>query len=134
MSEKGDYDAAEPLFRRALAINERALGPEHPVTATSLNNLSALLSDKGDYDAAEPLYHRALAIRERALGPEHPDTMRSLKTLRRLLVKLGRFSEAELLRRRKPAIAKKTCWSDNRIHRPKPLHTWQVGHKPPKRW
>jgi Tetratricopeptide repeat len=28
----------EPLYRRALAINEKALGPEHPDLAESLNN------------------------------------------------------------------------------------------------
>ena len=30
------YSAAEPLLRRALAIREKALGPEHPDTATGL--------------------------------------------------------------------------------------------------
>jgi len=29
---KGDYDAARPLFRRALAIDEKALGPNDPRT------------------------------------------------------------------------------------------------------
>jgi hypothetical protein len=27
----GDYAQAEPLLRRALAVNKKALGPEHPV-------------------------------------------------------------------------------------------------------
>ena len=56
--DKGDYDAAEPLLRRALAIGEKAQGPEHPSTGTRLNNLGSLLQAKGDYDAAEPLYRR----------------------------------------------------------------------------
>ena len=34
---------ARPLFERALAIREKVLGPEHPDTATSLNNLALLL-------------------------------------------------------------------------------------------
>ena len=51
-------DAAEPLFRRALAIDEAALGPEHPDTGTSVKNLAYLLQAKGDYDAAEPLFRR----------------------------------------------------------------------------
>ena len=38
----GDYAKAEPLFKRALAIREKALGPEHPDVATSLNNLALL--------------------------------------------------------------------------------------------
>jgi hypothetical protein len=32
----GAYAKAEPLYQRALVINEKALGPEHPTTATSL--------------------------------------------------------------------------------------------------
>ena len=41
------YAQARPLFERALAIREKALGPEHPDTATSLNNLASLLQDAG---------------------------------------------------------------------------------------
>ena len=55
-----------------MAIREKALGPEHPDTAASLNNLAALYYAMGDYAKAEPLYRRALAIYEKALGPEHP--------------------------------------------------------------
>ena len=66
------YAAARPLFERALAIREKALGPEHPLTATTLNNLAVLLQDQGDLAGARSLNERALAIREKALGPEHP--------------------------------------------------------------
>ena len=38
---------AEPLYERALAIYEKALGPEHPDTANSLNNLAALYRKQG---------------------------------------------------------------------------------------
>ena len=31
------------MYRRALAITEKALGPNHPRTATLLNNLAGLL-------------------------------------------------------------------------------------------
>ncbi|TFH39353.1 MAG: tetratricopeptide repeat protein [ANME-2 cluster archaeon] len=57
---KGDYEGAEPLFRRALEASERVLGKDHPDTLTSVNNLAALLDSKGDYKGAEPLYRRAL--------------------------------------------------------------------------
>ena len=55
----GDYAKAEPLYRRALAICEKALGPEHPDTAVSLNNLAELYNAMGDYAKAEPLFQRA---------------------------------------------------------------------------
>ena len=57
-----------------MAICERVLGPDHPQTAASLDNLGSLLQDQGDLAAARPLLERALAICERVLGPDHPQT------------------------------------------------------------
>ena len=31
---QGKYSEAEPLFKRALAIDEKALGPDHPNVGT----------------------------------------------------------------------------------------------------
>ncbi|CAN0422393.1 unnamed protein product, partial [Ectocarpus sp. 13 AM-2016] len=70
---KGKYDEAEPLYIRAIAIREKALGPDHPDVASCLKNLADPLQSQGKYDEAEPLYIRAIAIREKALGPDHPD-------------------------------------------------------------
>src|SRR5262249_44587795 len=36
-------EEAEPLYRRALAIDEQSYGPNHPAVATVLNNLAELL-------------------------------------------------------------------------------------------
>ena len=48
------------------------LGPDHPDTATSLNNVGALLEAQGELAAAQPLYERALAICEQVLGSATP--------------------------------------------------------------
>jgi CHAT domain-containing protein/Tfp pilus assembly protein PilF len=69
---RGDYAAAEPLYQRALAIQEASLGPHHPDVAILLDNLAALQTARENYATAESLYQRALAIAENALGPEHP--------------------------------------------------------------
>ena len=45
------YAEAEPLYRRALAIREKALGPDHPDTATSLNDLAGLYRLQGRFTA-----------------------------------------------------------------------------------
>jgi len=71
--KQGRYAEAEPIYQRALAIREKALGREHPDVAHSLNRLAKLYQAQGEYAKAEPLYQRALAIREKALDPEHPD-------------------------------------------------------------
>ena len=63
---------AEPLMRRALAIDEQSYGPDHPDVATDLNNLAQLLQDTNRLAEAEPLMRRALAIDEQSFGPDHP--------------------------------------------------------------
>jgi len=106
-AKAGHYDAAEPLLRKALAVQEEVLGREHPDTAMSLNNLAWLLNAKGESALAEPLYRQALAIREKVEGPEHPDTAMSLNNLAELLRERGDYAAAEPLYRRALAIQEK---------------------------
>ncbi len=113
LQEAGDYAGAEPLYRRALASNERALGPDHPKVATDLNNLAVLLYIKGDYAGAEPLYRRALAIDEKALGPDHPKVATNLNNLANLLEDKGDYAGAEPLFRRALAIDEKALGPDH---------------------
>jgi CHAT domain-containing protein/Tfp pilus assembly protein PilF len=85
----------EGLYRRALAIQERALGPDHPAIANTLNNLSAMLDQQGKSSEAELLQRRALAILEKALGPLHPDTASTLTTLAVSLDRQNKIVESE---------------------------------------
>ena len=73
---------AEPLMKRALAIDEKSYGPEHPTVASDLNNLAQLLKDTNRLGEAEPLMKRALAIDEKSYGPEHPNVARASTTSR----------------------------------------------------
>jgi tetratricopeptide (TPR) repeat protein len=101
---RGKYAEAEPLFRKALAAYEEALGPLHPFTSTAYNNLASSLHEQGRYKEAEPLYRKALAAKERALGPSHPDTARGYDGLGTNLRAQGRPKEAEPLFRKALAI------------------------------
>ena len=98
--DAGLYARVEPLYRRALAGREQALGKAHAETLTSVNNLAALLDAKGDLAGAERLYRRALAGREQALGGAHPDTLTSVNNLALLLQAKGDLVGAEPLYRR----------------------------------
>ena len=104
---QGRHGEAIPLAQRALAIREKALGPDHPDTALSLNNLAELYRATGAYAKAEPLYQRALAIIEKALGPEHPYTALSLNNLAELYRATGAYAKAEPLYQRALAINEK---------------------------
>ena len=83
---------AAPLYKRALEIREKALGPEHPYVAHTLRNLAALFWEHGRYAEAEPLYKRALEIFEKALGPDHPDVAFGLNNLAYLFHDQGRYA------------------------------------------
>ena len=49
-------------MRRALAIDEKSFGPDHPNVANSLNNLAWLLAERDDWAAAAALGRRAKPI------------------------------------------------------------------------
>jgi tetratricopeptide (TPR) repeat protein len=70
----GDYEKAEPLYLKALKIDQKVLGEEHPNTVASYNNLASLYHSMGAYKKAEPLYLKALKIWENVLGEDHPNT------------------------------------------------------------
>ena len=103
----GKYTEAIPLAERALAIWEKALGPEHPLFATSLNNLANLYREKGDYVRAEPLHLRALMIWEKALGPDHRIVASSLNDVANMYREKGEYVKAEPLYLRALAIREK---------------------------
>ena len=50
------------------------LGPDHPQTLTSRNNLAYAYQDAGDLGRAIPLYEQTLADCVRVLGADHPQT------------------------------------------------------------
>jgi tetratricopeptide (TPR) repeat protein len=89
------------------------LGAEHPDTATSLNNLAALLDSQGNYEGARPLYERALAIKEKVLGAEHPNTAISLNNLALLLYSQGNYEGARPLYERALSIREKVLGAEH---------------------
>ncbi len=60
---QGRYAEAEPLYKRSLAIREKALGPQHPHIATILQDYAPLLRKTGRSTEAAKLEARAKAIR-----------------------------------------------------------------------
>ena len=88
---------AEPLMRRALAIDEKSFGPDHPNVATDLNNLALLLQNTNRLAEAEPLIAARWPSDEKSLGPDHPDVATALNNLALLLQATNRLAEAEPL-------------------------------------
>ncbi|MFN8083979.1 MAG: tetratricopeptide repeat protein [Dermatophilaceae bacterium] len=64
-----------------VSIREQVLGPDHPDTLASRNNLAGAYQAAGDLGQAIPLYEATLTDIERVLGPDHPDTLASRNNL-----------------------------------------------------
>ncbi|MDB5267807.1 MAG: Tetratricopeptide 2 repeat protein [Hymenobacter sp.] len=89
------FSEAESLLRQALAVAEKAAGPNHPSVSIGLNNLALLLQDTNRLAEAEQLFQRALTIDKSHFGPEHPEIATSLSNLASLLFATNRLTEAE---------------------------------------
>ena len=113
LQEIARYEDAEPLFRRALAIDEASYGSVHTVVAIRLNNLALLLKATNRLAEAEPLYCRALTIDEASYGKDHPEVAIDLSNLARLLQDTNRLAEAEPLMRRALAIDEASYGNDH---------------------
>jgi tetratricopeptide (TPR) repeat protein len=91
---RADYSAAKNCYIRALAINEKEYGPDHPYVAISLNNLGRVLQELGDLEEAKKNIERALVIFKKKYGPDHPDTGKLLDNIGMILFDLGDLSGA----------------------------------------
>lgn len=67
-TDRGDFDEAERLYRKALALRRERLGPEHLDVAWSLASLAWVRQGQGRYGEAEALHREALAIRRTRLN------------------------------------------------------------------
>ena len=70
------------------------LGPDHPSTLTSRNNLAYAYRAAGRLNEAIALHEQTLEDRTRILGPHHPDTLTSRNNLAYAYQAAGRLNDA----------------------------------------
>ena len=104
--EQGQFEQAESLVLRSLALRERLLGPDHPHVAASLGFLCLLEVKRLEPEKAESACLRSYDIRRRALGEQHALVGESLDRLARVRRLQGRHGEAEKLLQQSLAIAR----------------------------
>jgi serine/threonine-protein kinase len=90
---QGRYQEAREKFTQALALREQVLGPEHPETASTLQQLGSASWWLGHYEQALEQSERALALKTKVLGPEHPEVIAALNSVAAVLRDLGRYEE-----------------------------------------
>ncbi|OLO92185.1 tetratricopeptide repeat protein, partial [Actinomyces naeslundii] len=71
----GRLDKAITLYEQNLKDRTHILGPHHPSTLTSRNNLAYAYQATGRLDKAITLYEQNLKDFEDLLGPNHPSTL-----------------------------------------------------------
>ena len=67
--------------RRALAIDEKVYGPEHPDVARDANNIGQILKAQGDLEGALEWIERAVRILESTYGSDHHLTKAAARNL-----------------------------------------------------
>ncbi len=101
LNERAQYEEAEPLSKRGLAMYEQLMEQEYPTTALLLSNLASIYQNQGKYTEAESLLQRALTLYEQ-LGAPH--TVVGLNNLAALYNVQGKYTEAEPLLQRAIAM------------------------------
>lgn len=92
--------SAEPLLRRALAIQQKAPKPDYRLTAGIMNTLGNLLEGAGKLDEAELLERAALQLSEQKFGPESLELSMTCTNLADVLWNRKDFEGAALLYQR----------------------------------
>ena len=112
----GRLGEAEPLYREALAGTRATLGPKHPDTLGSMNNLAWLQKEQGKLKEAEPLMRETLEILRATLCPKHPSTLASMSNFAALLKVQGKLGETEPLMRETQRGQPRNSWSQTLKH------------------
>jgi len=112
-SDEHQWTLAKQTYERALDIDRRVLGDDHPRVAIHMLNLAVVAQNMGDLKQAETLYRNAIHRMERALGEQHPQVADAKGDYGLLLQREGRLAEAEPLLRGALDIRLKLDGPDN---------------------
>ncbi|KAI1416416.1 P-loop containing nucleoside triphosphate hydrolase protein [Hypoxylon sp. FL1857] len=94
-THRAKYVEAASLGKEVFEKRRQILGPNHPQTLVSMNNISWILRNKGDFVESEKLNREALERKEKELGKEHHDTLNCKYCLAVVIECQGRHDEAE---------------------------------------
>jgi tetratricopeptide (TPR) repeat protein len=94
LQARGELDAAESLYRQALAISREVGTADRHRLAIPLGHLAGLLRERGACAEAEPLYREGLALLGERFPPGHPRLAEARDGLEACLRALGRPAEA----------------------------------------
>jgi eukaryotic-like serine/threonine-protein kinase len=108
-----EFDQGHDVLSRALAIQERTFGHDHPRVALVLNDMGRLAYIRDQYDEAEQDFGGALAIWQRAYGEQHTFVGLACANLAGVYMQRRDYVAAEHLARRALAIYQVTLPPDH---------------------
>jgi tetratricopeptide (TPR) repeat protein len=98
---------ALPLFEETFKLQKAKLGPDHPSTLNSMNNLAMAYQDSGQFAKAVTLLEQSLQKHKGKLGAVHPQTLGTMANLGLVLLKQKKWADAEPVLRDCVAIREK---------------------------
>ena len=112
LMHQGDDQLAHRLLREALALQQKALGPDDPVVAATLVELG-VLRQRYDLAEGERYLREAVRIREKVFGPDDLWLANSLADLADIRRQQKQYADAEQLLKRSIAIREKALSPDD---------------------
>ena len=94
LKRRGNPAEAEKLFRHALDVRRRSLGPKHQAVGQSLQLIGLFYLEQGRLDESEKAVPEALAL-WRGIDPKHFEVGKCLNGLALIASRRGRYAEAE---------------------------------------
>jgi hypothetical protein len=76
----GRWEEAQKLEVQVMETRKTQLGPDHPDTLTSMNNLAHTWKSQGKHSEALILMGQCVESFSRILGPRHPNTLTVLQS------------------------------------------------------
>jgi tetratricopeptide (TPR) repeat protein len=113
--ELGLYPQAEREYERALDLQRRILGAEHPVTLGSLRAAAVICLEEGRLKDAEKVNGETLQAERRVLGTEHPETLVSEQVQAAIYKQEGKYAEAEAIYRELLTVRRRRLGEDHPI-------------------
>ncbi|KKP03630.1 phosphorylase superfamily protein [Trichoderma harzianum] len=107
------YEKAESILERVVAVREEVLGEEHEETIRSQEVLAKVYRELGKYKEAILILERVVAVRKKTLGEEHQETIGSQHALAKAYRLDGRFNEAKLMLEHVVALRERTFGEDH---------------------
>jgi non-specific serine/threonine protein kinase/serine/threonine-protein kinase len=111
--ELGLYPQAQRELERALDLQRRILGVEHPLTLQTLRVLVLIYQDEGRLKDAEKLNDEAIQAQRRVLGAEDPATLASKGDQANIYTNEGNYPEAEALYRELLTLQRRRLGEDH---------------------